>query len=66
MNKLANTGGYRIKGEFTIEPDPNDAWVRQMTHRYETPEQAEKDIIDWAELDIIVLRLKQKVALKVL
>jgi len=59
-------GGYLIKGEFTIEADPDDAWVRKLTYRYEAPEQAEKDIADWAELDIIVLRLKPKLVIKVM
>ncbi|MCG3207642.1 MAG: hypothetical protein FOGNACKC_01242 [Anaerolineae bacterium] len=63
---LSDGGGYQLKGEFSIEPDPDDAWVRKMVYRYESPEQAEKDIADWAELDIIVLRLKPQVVLKVL
>jgi hypothetical protein len=59
-------GGYLIKGEFSIEEDPEDAWVRKVTHRYEEPEQAEKDIAAWAGLDMIVLRLKPKAVLKVI
>ena len=62
----ADSAGYLIKGKFVIEADPDDAWVRQLTYRYEAPEQAEKDIAAWAELDIIVLRLKPKVVLKVM
>jgi hypothetical protein len=62
----ADGGGYLIKGEFSIEADPEDAWVRKLTHHYETPEQAEQDIAAWADLDIIVLRLKPKVVLKVI
>lgn len=62
----ADSAGYLIKGEFLIEADPDDAWVRQLTYRYEAPEQAEKDIAAWADLDIIVLRLKPKVVLKVM
>ncbi len=62
----ADGAGYLIKGEFLIEADPDDAWVRKMTYRYEAPEQAEKDIEDWAELDIIVLRLKPKAVFKVM
>ena len=58
--------GYLLKGEFTIEADPEDVWVRKMVYRYETPEQAEKDIADWTELDIIVLRLKPRMVLKVM
>lgn len=63
---LADGGGYLIKGDFSIEADPEDAWVRKLTHHYEAPEQAEKDIAAWADLDIIVLRLKPKVVLKVI
>ncbi|MBN1218924.1 MAG: pyridoxamine 5'-phosphate oxidase family protein [Anaerolineae bacterium] len=59
-------GGYLIKGEFSIEADPEDAWVRKLTYRYEDPEQAEKDIADWADLDIVVLRLKPEAVLKVM
>jgi len=62
----ADSAGYLIKGKFVIEADPDDAWVRQLTYRYEAPEQAEKDIAAWAELDIIVLRLKPKGVLKVM
>lgn len=57
-------GGYLLKGRFAVEPDPGD-WVKQMTYRYQTPEQAEKDIADWAGLDIIVLRLIPEMVLKV-
>ncbi len=62
----ADGGGYLIKGEFSIEADPEAAWVRRLTHHYEPPEQAEKDIAAWSNLDIIVLRLKPKTVLKVI
>jgi PPOX class probable F420-dependent enzyme len=58
--------GYLIKGEFSIEADPDDVWVKKLTYRYETPEQAEKDIADWVDLDIVVLRLKPTAVLKVM
>jgi len=58
-------GGYLIKGDFVIEPDPNDEWVRRLTYRYEEPAQAEQDIAAWADLDIIVLRLKPRKVIKV-
>ncbi len=57
--------GYLIKGDMLIEDDPDDAWVRRLTYHYEEPEQAAKDVADWADLDIVVLRLKPKVVLKV-
>lgn len=51
-------GGYLVKGEFVIEPDPDDRWVRALCHQYEPPDKAEADVADWADLDIILLRLK--------
>jgi predicted pyridoxine 5'-phosphate oxidase superfamily flavin-nucleotide-binding protein len=59
-------GGYLLKGDLSIEADPDDVWVRKLTCRYEPPEQAEKDIAAWADLDIVVLRLKPKTVLKVM
>ncbi len=58
-------GGYLFKGDFSIEDDPGDRWVKALIYRYETGEQAEKDARDWADLDIIVVRLKPKKVLKV-
>lgn len=58
-------GGYLIKGDVVIEPDPHDEWVRRLTYRYEEPAQAEKDIAAWADLDIIVLRLKPRKVIQV-
>jgi hypothetical protein len=58
-------GGYLIKGDFVIEPDPDDAWVKKVTYHYEEPEKAAHDVADWADLDIIVLRLKPRRVIKV-
>ena len=57
--------GYLIKGCFAIEPDPDDAWTAKLTRHYETPEKAEQDIADWADLDIIVLRMTPMRVIKV-
>jgi hypothetical protein len=51
-------GGYLIKGTISIEPDPEDAWVKKLCFQYEPPEKAAHDVADWADLDIILLRLK--------
>jgi hypothetical protein len=61
----ADGGGYLLKGEFSIEEDPNDNWMKTLIYRYETGEKAEQDITDWTPLDIIVLRLKIKSISKV-
>ena len=60
-----NGGGYLIKGEFSVEPDPDDCWVKALTFHYEEPEKAAKDVADWADLDIIVLRLRPRHVIKV-
>ena len=57
--------GYLLKGEFSIEEDPNDVWVRRITYHYEEREEAEKDIAAWANLDIILLRLRVRAVIKV-
>lgn len=57
--------GYLVKGDFLIEPDPDDAWTRKITFHYEPPEKAAQDVADWADLDIIVLRLKPRRVIKV-
>ena len=50
--------GYLLKGTYTVEPDPDHHWMKVMVKRYEPAEKVEQTIIDWLDLDIIVLRLK--------
>jgi general stress protein 26 len=57
--------GYLIKGDFAIEPDPDDSWVKKLTYHYEPPEKAAQDVASWADLDIVVLRLKPNKVIKV-
>jgi general stress protein 26 len=59
--------GYLLKGDLIVEPDPDYKWLKQVTRRYESGEQAEKDIELWrTTLDMIVIRLKVKKVIKVL
>ncbi len=58
-------GGYLLKGHWSIEPDPDRAWTKKITYHYEEPEQAAKDVADWTDLDMIVLRLKPTRVIKV-
>jgi PPOX class probable F420-dependent enzyme len=57
--------GYLIKGEWRIEEDPGKHWQITITRHYEPPDKAEKDLADWADLDIIVMRLKPTRVIKV-
>ena len=58
-------GGYLLKGEWSVEEDPDDYWMRTITYHYEDGEQAAKDVAAWADLDIVAMRLRPKVVLKV-
>lgn len=60
-----DSAGYLMKGTFRIEEDPDRAWMKKLTYRYESGEKAEKDIADWTLLDMIVLRLTPKLVFKV-
>jgi len=58
-------GGYLLKGIFSIEEDPGDVWMNKLIYRYESGEQADKDAKEWADLDIIVIRMTVVRVLKV-
>lgn len=61
-----DSAGYTFKGNLTVEPDPNYRWLVQVTRRYESGEQAEKDIELWrTTLDMVVIRLNVERVLKV-
>jgi nitroimidazol reductase NimA-like FMN-containing flavoprotein (pyridoxamine 5'-phosphate oxidase superfamily) len=57
--------GYLIKGEWRAEEDPGKHWQTTITRHYEPPQKADADLADWAELDIIVMRLKTSKVIKV-
>jgi general stress protein 26 len=61
----ADNGGYLVKGDISIEEDRDDMWVKKFCYHYEDKAKAEQDIADWAELDIVLLRLKPKIVVKV-
>lgn len=62
-----DSAGYMFKGELTVEPDPNYRWLVQVTRRYESDEQAEKDIELWrTTLDMVIIRLRINRVMKVI
>lgn len=58
-------GGYLIKGRWSVEEDKDKHWQRTITYHYEPKEQADKDLADWADLDIIAMRLKPVKVIKI-
>ncbi len=58
--------GYLFKGDCTAEEDDGYRWLRSVTLRYRSREQAEKDIEQWrTELDMMVIRLAVAKVIKV-
>ncbi len=57
--------GYLLKGEFSIEADTEHRWLREITYRYEPREIADKDLAEWVNDDIILLRFKPRKEIKI-
>ena len=58
--------GYLFKGTCTAEEDVGYRWLRQVTLRYRSPAQAEKDIEQRrTQLDMMVIRLAVTKVIKV-
>ena len=58
--------GYLIKGDLSLEEDPDHEWTRVVTYRYEDEERAARDVAAWAVLDMTVLRLRVRRVIKVM
>ena len=56
---------YLLRGSVTITDDPDHTWLTKMTHHYESPEEAAKDLAEWANMDIVVIRMKVEKVSKV-
>jgi nitroimidazol reductase NimA-like FMN-containing flavoprotein (pyridoxamine 5'-phosphate oxidase superfamily) len=63
--RTVDEAGYLIQGIISIEEDIGHATTRQMLHRYETKEEAERHLTEWKTSDIVLLRLKPKSAIRV-
>jgi general stress protein 26 len=60
----ADSPGYLIKGMFTLEEDPDQRWLREVTLHYEPKEIAEEHIAEWSKGDMVVLRMKVETVVK--
>lgn len=58
--------GYLIKGDCVNEEDPGYEWLRKVTLRYRTPQDAERDIEQWRDqYDMMVIRLVVRKVIRV-
>lgn len=48
---------YLIRGHVSISDDPNHEWLSKITHHYESPEEAAKDLAAWDYMDIVLIRM---------
>jgi PPOX class probable F420-dependent enzyme len=51
-------GGYLIRGELSVYDDVGHAVAHQLLDHYETPARAKELAAEWANDDIVVIRLK--------
>jgi len=52
--------GYMIQGDLSIADDVNHVSMRKLLLRYETKKEAERLAKEWADSDLVVIRLKPK------
>ncbi|MFX0115675.1 MAG: hypothetical protein ACFFB3_14085 [Candidatus Hodarchaeota archaeon] len=57
--------GYMIQGDLSIEDDVNHAVTRRLLCRYETQEEAEGNLAQWKNSDIVLIRLNPKTVIRV-
>jgi nitroimidazol reductase NimA-like FMN-containing flavoprotein (pyridoxamine 5'-phosphate oxidase superfamily) len=57
--------GYMIQGDFTIGDDKDHSLARRMLYRYESKDEAERNLAAWADSDFVEIRLKPKFIIKV-
>ena len=57
--------GYMIRGDLSVEEDEDRVIVHKLLHHYETPAEAEALAVQWAESDLVVIRLTPKVVIRV-
>lgn len=61
----AQKQGWLFRGDFEIATDEGHAWARRITYHYEPQDEAEKMLAEWANDDIVTMRLKVKDVIRV-
>lgn len=57
--------GYLLKGEYCIEEDVGLGWLRRTSYHYADGEEAEQSFTKYAQMDMIILRLRVQRVIKV-
>ena len=57
--------GYLLKGEFSVEEDPEHRWLKEITYRYEPREIADSHLAEWVNDDLVLLRFRPRKVIKV-
>jgi hypothetical protein len=63
---FADGAGYLLKGEYCIEEDPGFGWLKRTAYHYGDGERAERNIAEFSQKDMIILRLRVQRVIKVL
>lgn len=61
----ADDEGYLIQGDLSIEEDPEHVSMWKMLLRYETKKDAARLGKEWADSDLVVIRLKPRKVIRV-
>jgi predicted pyridoxine 5'-phosphate oxidase superfamily flavin-nucleotide-binding protein len=56
--------GWLFKGNLRITDEDPWPWLEKMTHHYETAEQAAKDLADWTDVALALVRMKPEKCIK--
>lgn len=63
--RTADDAGYMIQGDLSIEDDADHDVTRRLLYRYETEEEAERNLAEWENSDIVLIRLRPKAVIRV-
>src|SRR5689334_14473178 len=48
--------GYLLKGEYSLEPDPDNQWAWKITRLYESKELADQHMAEWSQQKLFLVR----------
>jgi nitroimidazol reductase NimA-like FMN-containing flavoprotein (pyridoxamine 5'-phosphate oxidase superfamily) len=61
----ADEAGYMIQGDLSVEDDIGQVMTRKLLSRYETKEEADRLAAEWAESDLVIIRLRPRSVIRV-